>query len=183
MTWSTLRGGGKKSLRGCIGNFTPQALDEGLADYALVSALEDTRFSPIRETELPQLQCSVSLLTPFTAVADPLAWTPGKHGIHISFRHPRSGRKLSATYLPDVVTEQGWSKEEAILSLIHKAGYAGAVEVGDEVWNSLQLKVYESCKAHADYKEYKEWVANGAVPEHQRKDTDHKKQNGTSSWK
>lgn len=181
MTWSTLRSGGKKSLRGCIGNFTPQALDTGLADYALVSALEDSRFAPIRQSELSSLQCSVSLLTPFTAVDDILAWTPGTQGIHISFRHPKTGRKLSATYLPDVVTEQGWTKEEAIESLIHKAGYSGSVSPGDEVWNSIQMKVYESCKAHADYKDYQAWLHDGAVPD--KTAVAEKKPASPSAWK
>lgn len=191
VTWSTLRTNGKKSLRGCIGNFTPQALEAGLADYALVSALEDSRFSPIRASELSCLQCSVSLLTPFTSVDDILAWTPGVHGIHISFRHPRTGRKLSATYLPDVVVEQGWSKEEAILSLIHKAGYSGSVSPGDAVWNSIQLKVYESCKAHADFEEYQAWRKNGALPHHEDEENGKSKPNGvvnggggtSSAWK
>jgi AMMECR1 domain-containing protein len=31
---------GRKSLRGCIGTFTPQSLHDGLKDYALQSAVQ-----------------------------------------------------------------------------------------------------------------------------------------------
>lgn len=133
-------------------------LDRGLAEYALVAALEDHRFSPIRAAELASLSVGVSLLTPFSPVPDPLAWTPGVHGIHITFPHPTTGRSLSATYLPDVIPEQGWTREEAVLSLIHKAGYRGHVEVGDDLWQSISMKVYGSVKAKATYEEYLDWA-------------------------
>jgi uncharacterized protein (TIGR00296 family) len=133
-------------------------LDSGLAEYALVAALEDHRFSPIRASELASLSVSVSLLTPFTPVATPLSWTPGVHGIHITFPHPSTGRTLSATYLPDVTPEQGWTREEAVTSLIHKAGYRGAVSPGDDVWSSIAMKVYGSVKANASWEDYVVWA-------------------------
>lgn len=158
MTWNTERAGKKPSLRGCIGNFTPMRLDRGLAEYALVAALEDHRFTPVRSSELASLSVGVSLLTPFTPVPEPLAWTPGVHGIHITFPHPTTGRSLSATYLPDVTPEQGWTREQAVLSLMHKAGYRGHVDVGDDVWNSISMKVYGSVKAKVTYQEYLDWA-------------------------
>lgn len=136
-------------------------LDRGLAEYSLVAALEDHRFSPIRASELPSLSVGVSLLTPFTPVPTPLSWTIGVHGIHITFPHPSTGRSLNATYLPDVIPEQGWTQVEAVQSLIQKAGYRGKVEVGDAVWDSIQMKVYGSVKAGATYQEYEEWKGKG----------------------
>lgn len=158
VTWNTVRTGKKPALRGCIGNFTPLPLTTGLAEYSLVAALEDHRFTPIRASELPSLSVGVSLLTPFTPVATPLSWTPGVHGIHITFPHPTTGRTLSATYLPDVTPEQGWTREEAVLSLIHKAGYRGHVDVGDDVWSSISMKVYGSVKSKATFDEYATWA-------------------------
>jgi len=135
----------------------------------MYSALKDHRFNPISASELHTLQCGISILTPTTPISDPLAWTPGIHGIQISFPSPSAsnsnrssssgGRRLSATYLPEIATDQGWSQEETILSAIQKAGYRGRVVVGDEVWNSLEVGVYESSKAKLDWAEYEAWRA------------------------
>ncbi|OCF38302.1 AMME syndrome candidate protein [Kwoniella heveanensis CBS 569] len=137
-------------------------LEDGLREYALISAFDDHRFSPIKASELPNLSCNVSLLTPFTSIPDPLAWTPGVHGIHITFPHPNTGRSLSATYLPEIAKEQGWSRTETILSAISKAGYHSNNKVDpededDPVWSRLKVKVYESQKATADWGEYLGW--------------------------
>ncbi|WWC89654.1 uncharacterized protein L201_004579 [Kwoniella dendrophila CBS 6074] len=166
VTWNTtshLRSNRKPALRGCIGNFSPMTLAEGLREYALISALEDHRFSPIKPSELPHLSCNVSLLTPMTPVSTPLDWIVGEHGIHITFPNPSGSgssgkRSLSATYLPEVAPEQGWTKEEAILSAIQKAGYKGTVKPNDEIWNSLQTKVYGSEKATTTFDEYQNWL-------------------------
>ena len=131
------------------------------------SALQDHRFNPISASELHTLQCGISILTPTRPISDPLAWTPGVHGIQISFPSPSSSssssssrtRRLSATYLPEIAADQGWSQEETILSAIQKAGYRGRVVVGDEVWRSLEVGVYESSKAKLDWAEYEAWRA------------------------
>lgn len=103
----------------------------------------------------------MSLLTPFTPVSDPLDWTPGQHGIHITFPDPSSPkRNLSATYLPEIATDQGWSRQETILSAIQKAGYNRPVKVGDEVWRSIKTRVYESSKAGCTWDEYVAWKGN-----------------------
>ncbi|WVQ99087.1 hypothetical protein IAU59_006219 [Kwoniella sp. CBS 9459] len=168
VTWNTNtshRANHKPALRGCIGNFSPMPLEEGLKEYALVSAFDDHRFSPIKASELPHLSCNVSLLTPFTSIPNPLAWTPGVHGIHITFTHPTTGRSLSATYLPEICPDQGWTREETVLSAIAKAGYKGRVnprDKDDPVWSSLRVKVYESQKATADWAEYLRWKGENA---------------------
>lgn len=73
VTWNIVRPGPPRTtrLRGCIGNFAPMRLATGLKEYALISALKDTRFSPITLAELPRLECGVSLLTDFEDVDDP----------------------------------------------------------------------------------------------------------------
>ena len=78
MTWTK---GKEDELRGCIGTFAPQKLSKILSRYALISALQDTRFDPISKSELPELSVGVSLLVNFTKISDPLGWEVGKHGI------------------------------------------------------------------------------------------------------
>jgi AMMECR1 domain-containing protein len=46
----------------------------------------------------------------------------GTHGIWIDWKD-ESGKKRNATYLPDVIPEQNWNKEQALRSLVKKAGY------------------------------------------------------------
>jgi len=155
ITWNTISASGQKSLRGCIGTFSPQDLSTGLRSYALTSAFDDHRFSPIPSSLLPRLQCSVTLLTNFSAPdKDPMNWTIGKHGLRISFSH--HGRRHGATYLPDVAKEQGWTKEEALVSLMHKAGWNGR----KDEWRRLQgLEIvrYEGKKIALGYAEWRQW--------------------------
>ncbi|KAL1303099.1 hypothetical protein AAFC00_006540 [Neodothiora populina] len=156
ITWNTISpSSGNKSLRGCIGTFQAQPLEEGLSDYALTSAFEDHRFMPISKELLPKLQCCVTLLTNFSApTRDPFDWTIGVHGIRISFTS--HSNRLGATYLPDVALEQGWTKEEAIISLMRKAGWSGKRDEWRKV-SGLELVRYEGKKVDLNYKEWKQW--------------------------
>lgn len=81
-------------------------LHNGLREYALTSALKDSRFAPIAREELPKLTVSVSILQNFEEAHGYLDWTLGVHGIRIEFLNER-GYKRTATYLPQVATEQG----------------------------------------------------------------------------
>lgn len=161
VTWNTVSSTGSSRLRGCIGTFEAQPLQQGLEEYALISALKDRRFSPISIAELPKLECCVSLLTAFEECKDYLDWELGVHGIYIDFDPPGSGShrskgatrgSLSATYLPDVAPAQGWSKEEAIDSAIEKAGYHGRVT--KELRQSIHVQRYRSEKAGMRYVEW-----------------------------
>ena len=99
-----------------------------------------------------------------TPVSDPLAWTLGTHGIHITFHDPTSHRKYNATYLPEVPPAQGWTKEETIDSLVKKSGYRGKVEKGGEIWKGMKVGVYESLKGRKDWQDWMKWKkANGMV--------------------
>lgn len=124
VTWNTLSRSGNKSLRGCIGTFEGLPLAQGLQTYAITSAFDDTRFSPIPASLMPSLSCSLTLLADFEPCLDAMDWDLGTHGIRISFTH--RNRRHGATYLPDVAVEQGWTKEETIESLMKKAGWDGA---------------------------------------------------------
>nr|OQO21030.1 hypothetical protein B0A51_08390 [Rachicladosporium sp. CCFEE 5018] len=167
ITWNTVSArSGHKSLRGCIGTFEPMELESGLRSYALTSALEDPRFPPIPASLLPSLSAHVTLLTNFSSPShDPLAWTLGQHGIRINF-YERS-RRLSSTYLPDVAPEQGWDKEEAVVSLMRKAGWRGREEDWRGTWDKGrgELVTYEGKVVgvgFAEYKGWREWVEKGS---------------------
>lgn len=153
VTWNTVSPRHGLSLRGCIGTFEAQDIDEGLSDYALTSALKDTRFPPISAREMPHLAVGVTLLTDFEDADGPMDWELGKHGIRISFTY--HGRRYGATYLPDVAPEQGWNKEETILSLMRKAGWGG----DKKRWREVEMKVtrYQGKKMDMEYGEFKKW--------------------------
>ncbi|KAI1412795.1 AMMECR1 domain-containing protein [Hypoxylon sp. FL1857] len=154
VTWNTVSPRtGNTSLRGCIGTFESQELGEGLASYAITSAIHDMRFDPISKRELPSLEVAVTLLTNFEDCDDAMDWEIGTHGLRISFTD--RGRRYGATYLPDVALEQGWTKEETLVSLMRKAGWAGR----KDKWQSVDLKVvrYQGKKKSLQYPEYKRW--------------------------
>lgn len=167
VTWHKQSSDGELHLRGCIGNFNPLPLHEGLQKYALIryvesiyresiraktrgnSALQDHRFSPITLKELPKLTCAVSLLTDFELAKDYLDWEVGIHGIWIEFNQI-NGKKETATYLPEVMLEQEWTKEEAIKSLLRKGGFRGAI-TKDYCLENIVLTRYQSQKLEMAY--------------------------------
>lgn len=153
VTFNVVGRDGDRSLRGCIGTFEDQELEEGIAAFALRSALHDTRFSPVRLSELPSLEVSVTLLTDFEDCDDADDWTLGVHGLRISFDY--HGREYGATFLPDVAIEQGWTKEETVVRLMRKAGWMGKREKWREV--ELDCVRYQGKKESLEFAEYKRW--------------------------
>jgi len=139
------------SLRGCIGTFESKEIHNGLKEYALISALKDSRFPPISQAELNLLECSVSLLHAFEECLHAEDWEIGKHGIIINFRGP-DGVKRNATYLPEVASEQDWDHYETLKSLIRKAGYKGSVS--KDFLKGIKTTRYQSSKTKAHYKDY-----------------------------
>ncbi|KAG0004726.1 AMME chromosomal region protein 1-like [Modicella reniformis] len=150
VTWSTSEGR-DLVLRGCIGNFKAMPLYSGLQEYALTSAFKDGRFPPIALKEIPSLVCNVSLLINFEDGDDYLDWEIGVHGIWIEFRDGK-GRKRTATYLPEVPKEQGWTKLKTIDSLLRKGGFQGSIN--EDVRQGIILTRYQSRKAQSTYDEY-----------------------------
>ena len=142
VTWKITE---SSSLRGCIGTFTPVPLWEGLAKYAVESALNDNRFSSIQFSEVPLLTVCISLLGDFEECLRWDDWEIGKHGIRILYNS-----RYSATFLPEVAKEQQWTKRQTIDALLEKGGY------NDKTWNENLLKVtrYKSKKHSMTYAEY-----------------------------
>ena len=104
-------------LRGCIGEILPQRpLALVVAERAHDSALRDRRFAPVTESELPELDLEVSVLSPPWAVASTDDIELGTHGIILQ----KQGR--SAVFLPQVAPEQGWDLPTTLTHLARKAG-------------------------------------------------------------
>ncbi|XP_014663725.1 PREDICTED: AMMECR1-like protein [Priapulus caudatus] len=128
-----------------------------------MSALKDSRFSPVNKEELPKLQVSVSVLVNFEEARDYLDWDIGKHGIRIEFSNEK-GHKRTATYLPEVAPEQGWDKIQTIDSLLRKGGFKGVIT--NEVRKSIRLTRYQSEKiilSYSDYLHRNSYVRNGRI--------------------
>ena len=75
----------------------------------------------------------------------------GIHGIQIEF--PLKGKLKTATYLPEVAHEQGWTKEQAVNSLLRKGGYT---ELITEHFRSQSVRVtrYRTEKCTVTYEDY-----------------------------
>jgi uncharacterized protein (TIGR00296 family) len=145
VTWK-IRG----SLRGCIGCFDDLALWSGLREYALTAGLKDHRFSPIGASELSQLSCSVSLLHSFEDCANATDWEVGVHGIRLFIDGKR------ATYLPEVASDRGWSKEEALRHLAQKGGFRH--DYGPAEISRSKVIRYQSSKISATWDEYQAFI-------------------------
>lgn len=161
VTWKI---GPEKDLRGCIGTFDQSnQIGTLLPKYALISALDDSRFSPITLDEVNDLHVSVSLLTNFTPIQNPLAWEIGRHGIEIELK--TGSRSYSGTYLPEVASEQGWNQITTLISLLRKAGYK--VNIGNkmpeeyiqEFGPKLKVTTYESSKMSMSFPEFLRYLA------------------------
>nr|CAD1845027.1 unnamed protein product [Ananas comosus var. bracteatus] len=133
-------------------------------DYALTSALRDRRFPPIQAKELPYLECTVSILTNYETALHFLDWEIGKHGLIIEFTDPDCNIRRSATYLPEIAAQEGWTKIETIDSLMNKAGYYGFVN--ESLRKKLHVTRYESTLYTMHYSDYALYVemTRGEVP-------------------
>ena len=147
VTWTT---GKEKELRGCVGTFSKDNLEENLIKYTLISAFKDSRFNPISKSEIKNLNCEVSLLVQFEKVKSPIDWVVGTHGIDIDF-NDQDGNSYSATFLPEVAEDEGWDQKITWQFLIRKAGYRGSLE---SVFNNIEVTRYQSIKKTISYEEY-----------------------------
>lgn len=122
-------------LRGCIGLMRFEApLWVNVRDAARAAALDDPRFLPVDESELPELQLEISVLDPPVKLADPADFVAGRHGIVVE----RGSRR--ALLLPQVATEMGWNASQMLEAVCLKA-YLPADSWRD---SATRLMVFES---------------------------------------
>ena len=114
-TFVTLKEHGE--LRGCIGRLQGDGpLIRLVSTMAQESAFSDPRFSPVRAGELKDLEIEISVLTPMKPVTGPDDIVLGRDGVVL-----RVGGS-SAVFLPQVATEQHWTREQMLNELALKAG-------------------------------------------------------------
>jgi len=122
------------SLRGCIGRFTAeQPLYEIVQQMTIASSTQDSRFEPVKEPELKEIEIEISVLTPMKKIDSINEIELGKHGIYV-VKGYRTG-----TFLPQVATETGWTLEEFLGHCARdKAG------IGWDGWKNADIYNYEA---------------------------------------
>lgn len=110
----------KKSgeLRGCVGEFEPnKPLHTVIQNMSILASTNDSRFDPITRNELNQLVIEISVMSPIRKITRWQDIIVGVHGVVIK------NENITATYLPQVATENAMSLETFLESLCReKAG-------------------------------------------------------------
>ncbi len=121
-------------LRGCIGRFEPNMpLWTVVELMAVASATQDYRFPKVEPKELSQISIEISVLTPLKRIKSADEFVLGKQGIYM-----KKGNQ-TGTFLPQVATSTGWTKEEFLGHCAEeKAG------IGWNGWKSAELYTYEA---------------------------------------
>jgi MEMO1 family protein len=104
-------------LRGCIGYLKPvKPLYSAVTDMAIAAATQDTRFTAVTTDELPDIKIEISVLSPMQAISSTNEVVVGKTGILIE----NGGQ--SGVFLPQVATENKWTREQFLENVCYKAG-------------------------------------------------------------
>jgi len=107
----------KGQLRGCIGHIVgDKPLISTVAEMAKAAALDDTRFPPVRPSELPDIDFEISVLTPIRKIDNIEEIVIGRDGIIIS----KDWNK--GLLLPQVATDYGWDRITFLEHTCNKAG-------------------------------------------------------------
>jgi hypothetical protein len=118
-------------LRGCIGYIQAvKPLYETVKDTAKSAAVNDYRFSPVRQDELDKLELEISVLTPLKKIKDISEIEVGKHGLYM-----KKGFD-SGLLLPQVATEYNWDKETFLRETCGKAG------LPQDAWKDKSTEIY-----------------------------------------
>ena len=119
----------KDDLRGCIGFMvTQKPLFDTIVEVAKHSAFADPRFPELSREELDEVTIEISVLSPFKPIKSYDEIEVGKHGLLLD----ESGR---AVLLPQVATEQNFTRGEFLSALCRKAGLYG------DYWKERQLSL------------------------------------------
>ena len=125
----TLRKDGE--LRGCIGTLSPTGdLTRCVSEYALRAALEDPRFAPLSQDELPRSMIEISVLSAPRAIDGPTEIEIGRDGLILELR----GRR--GLLLPQVAEEWGFDAERFLDEVARKAGLA------PEAWRDADARLW-----------------------------------------
>ena len=121
-------------LRGCIGRFfSDEALYKVVQKMAIAAATQDYRFQQVKPYEMDVIEIEISVLTPLKKIQSIDEIEMGRDGIYII------KGKQSGTFLPQVATETGWTKEEFLGHCSQdKAG------IGWSGWKNAEIYTYQA---------------------------------------
>lgn len=115
-------------LRGCIGNIEPtMPLYQSVIHNAVSASSRDTRFQPMKETDLEGIEVEVTILSPLEPLKNKKAVEIGRHGLYL-VKDYRSG-----ILLPQVPVEQGWDRITFLKQVSRKAG------LPEDAWKEADL--------------------------------------------
>ena len=120
----------RERLQGCIGLTEPkEPLGEAIVRCAMCAALEDPRFAPMKEEQIPDLSIEISLLSPMQRIT-PEEVEIGRHGLLIEHQ----GRR--GLLLPQVATEHHLNREQFLDETCRKAGLPSGA------WQDLEVCLF-----------------------------------------
>jgi AmmeMemoRadiSam system protein A len=118
-----------EELRGCIGYIVAiRPLFETVCEMAQSAAFNDPRFERLSREEFDKITIEISVLSPFEPIESYDEIEVGKHGLLLD----EGGR---AVLLPQVATENNFTREEFLSALCRKAG------LYSEYWKERILKI------------------------------------------
>ncbi len=118
-----------KELRGCIGYIIAiKPLFDTVCETARAAAFNDPRFKKLTREEFDKIIIEISVLSLFEPIKSYDEIELGKHGLLME----EGGR---AVLLPQVATENNFTREQFLTALCHKAGLYG------EYWKETKLKL------------------------------------------
>lgn len=125
-------------LRGCIGFIEPLLpLYQCIVQTAIYAACRDTRFLPVCQDELGDLEIEISVLSPLRKINNPKLVRIGKHGLVIA----KDGKK--GLLLPQVPVENHWDQQTFLERTCIKAG------LPKDAWkNGADIFVFEALVFH-----------------------------------
>ncbi len=118
-----------EELRGCIGYIIAiKPLFDTVCETARAAAFNDPRFKKLTREEFDKIKIEISVLSLFEPIKSYDEIELGKHGLLLE----EGGR---AVLLPQVATENNFTREQFLTALCHKAGLYG------EYWKETKLKL------------------------------------------
>lgn len=121
----------KGELRGCIGYVEGiKPLYQGICDMAIAASTEDPRFPRVQKNELKDIAIEITVMTPLKRITNVDEIIIGKHGLVIK-RGSRQG-----LLLPQIATEQGWTRETFLKHTCWKAG------LSQDAWQEKDIEIY-----------------------------------------
>jgi AmmeMemoRadiSam system protein A len=109
----------EEQLRGCIGFIIAHdPLFETVVDAARHAAFNDPRFPELSRKEFDKITIEISVLSKFEPIKSYDEIIIGKHGLLLD-------EGARAVLLPQVATEQNYTRAEFLTALCHKAGLYG----------------------------------------------------------